>query len=155
MSKMGKAEKKVLSSLLSDGRRSYSKIAKDNKLTRQTVHNAVNRLYDSGVIQRFSTQLDFEKIGLDIKVYSLVSLNKRDDLVGFEKNLSYFKEISQIHRVLGQHDYILEITVPSRKILTGLFEKLGELPEIEKMETMLVFQTVKYSPDDPIRPLLD
>lgn len=155
MTKLGKAEKKVLASLLSDGRRPYSKIAKDNKLTRQTVHNAINRLYDAGVIQRFSTQLDFEKLGLDIRVYSLISLNKRDNRHKFEKSLSYFKEISQIHRVLGQHDYLLEITVPNRVALTNLFERIGELPEVERMETLLVFQTIKYSPDDPVRPLLD
>ena len=155
MAKLTKSEKKVLSSLLADGRRPYSKIAKDNKLTRQTVHNVIRRLYSNGIIKRFTTQLDMEKMGLDIKVFSLMSLNKRTGLDQFEKNLRYFKQISQIHRILGPHDYILEINVGSRKELTDFFERMGELPEVEKMESLLVFQTVKNSPNDPVSLLLD
>lgn len=155
MKKLGKAEKKVLGSLLSDGRRPYSKIAKDNKLTRQTVHNVVKRLYDSGIIKRFSVNVDIEKLGLDIKVYSLISLSSRENVKQVEKNLHYMKEISQIHRILGPHDYLLEITVPNRVALTALFDKIGALPDIERMETLLVFKTIKYAPDSPIRQLLD
>ncbi len=154
MRKLSKSEKKVLESLMADGRRPLSKIAKDNKLTRQTVHNVVRRLYDSGIIQKFSLRVDMEKVGLDIKVYSLISLKKRDNIRKVEKTLSYMKEISQIHRILGHQDYILEISVPSRSALTKLFERIGEIPDIEKMETMLVFQTVKYAPNDPVRKLL-
>ena len=154
MRKLGKADKKVLASLITDGRRPLSKIAKDNKLTRQTVHNVVKRLYASGIIQKFGVRVDMDKIGLDIKVYSLISLKKRDNIRKVEKTLSYMKEISQIHRVLGPHDYILEISVPSRLALTHLFERIGEIPDIEKMETMLVFQTVKYAPNDPVKKLL-
>ena len=84
MRKLGKAAKKVLASLITDGRRPFSKIAKDNKLTRQTVHNVVKRLYDSGIIQKFSVRVDMEKVGLDIRVYSLISLKKRDNITKFE-----------------------------------------------------------------------
>lgn len=154
MKKLAKAEKKVLASLIADGRRPLSKIAKDDKLTRQTVHNVVKRLYDSGIIQKFGLRVDMEKIGLDIKVYSLISLKSRENVRKVEKTLSYMKEISQIHRILGQHDYILEISVPSRAALTRLFEKISEIQDIEKIETLLVFQTVKYAPNDPVRSIL-
>jgi len=155
MRKLGKAGKKILASLITDGRRPYSKIAKDNKLTRQTVHNVVKRLYGSGIIQKFSVMVDIEKVGLGIKVYSLLSLKKRDNIRKVEKTLSYMKEISQIHRVLGPHDYILEISVPNRVALTKLFERISEIPDIEKMDSMLVFQTVKCVPNDPVKNLLD
>jgi len=155
MKALGKAEKKVLGSLLADGRRPYSKIAKDNKLTRQTVHNVIRRLYESGVIRKFGVQADTERLGLDLKVYSLLSLSRRDNAKQVEKTLSYMKEVSQIHRILGPHDYILEITVPSRASLTALFDRIGELPDVEKMESLLVFKTVKYAPDDPVRQVLD
>ena len=155
MRKLGKAEKKVLGSLITDGRRPYSKIAKDNKLTRQTVHNVIKRLYDSGIIRKFGVRLDNEKMGLDIRVYSFISLSKRDNIKKIEKTLSYMKEISQIHRILGSHDYILEISVPNRRALTALFEKIGDIHDVEKMESMLVFETVKYAPNDPLLPLLD
>ena len=64
------------------------------------------------------------------------------------------KEISQIHRILGPHDYIVEISVPTRSALTEIFERIGEIPDVEKMETMLVFKTVKYAPNDPVRGVL-
>ncbi|MCK4326856.1 MAG: Lrp/AsnC family transcriptional regulator [Candidatus Diapherotrites archaeon] len=155
MVKLSKSEKKVLSSLVVDARRPYSKIAKDNKLTRQTVHNVVRRLYASGVIQKFTAQLDLERVGLDIKVFSLMTLKRKNKLVEVEKSLSHMKEISQIHRVLGPHDYLLEISVPNRNALTKLFEKIVNIPDVERTESLLVFQTVKYSPNDPVHLFLD
>jgi len=39
--------------------------------------------------------------------------------------------------------------------LTKLFERISEMPDIEKMDSMLVFQTVKCAPNDPVKKLLD
>ncbi|MCD6523192.1 MAG: Lrp/AsnC family transcriptional regulator [Candidatus Diapherotrites archaeon] len=152
---LGKAEKKVLLCLLDNSRMSYSEIAKETWLSRQTVQRCIKSLKKKGVIRRFTVDVDPEKIGLDIMVYTMASFKRQTDYTKTERSLMYLREVSQVHHLLGRYDTLIEASVKDRRQLTALIKKIQGLSDIARTETFVVFETLKYAPEDPIRRILE
>lgn len=68
-----KIDARILEYLASDCRMGYAEISKAVNLSRMAVRARVLKLVDSGVIQRFTVQLDARKLGLSTSVFLEVS----------------------------------------------------------------------------------
>lgn len=71
-----KNEKTTLKALIDDGRASDTSISKKLKISVQAVRKIRNKLEESGVIKKYSTLVDYEKVG--IKVFAIVELKLID-----------------------------------------------------------------------------
>ena len=147
---LSKAEKKVLTSLLKNARAPLSEIAKENKVTRQTVYRAMKSLEEKGVIEYYTVCVPPDKVGLEFKVYILVSMKRVQPAKSINAQLAAMEEVSQVHDVLGRYDMILEVFVRDKKELRNVLDKLQDIPEIKSTETLFIFETIKYEPREPV-----
>ena len=70
MLKILDVDKKILLQLLRDSRQTYMNIAKNSKVTRQTVAKKIEEYIKQGIIRKFIPQLDPEELGLTIEPHS-------------------------------------------------------------------------------------
>lgn len=148
-------DKKILLNLLMDGRSSYSEIGRNVGMTRQSVYSRIKSLKRKGIIEKFTVELNKKELGLKLKAFVFIVATPVKELrKEAEKRLKNLPEISQINYLYGQFDIMLEILVESIDELTELLRKLQEITMIKKTETFIVYETAKYSPEDPLKRVL-
>ncbi len=103
---LNKQDKKILTILRGDSRKSYKEIAKDTGVAISTVHNTIKRLVSNGVIKNFSVKLDSKHLGFDISVIVGVKV-KHGSLDDVEKRLSNHPNVCQLFIVTGEYDLFL------------------------------------------------
>ncbi len=148
-------DKKLLKELLRDGRQSLSGLARRCPMSRQGVFSRIKSLRKRGVIQSFTATVDQKKLGLELKVYILVSA---DPLEEFREKacdaLVKMPEISEVHQLFGRFDFIIEVAVRDISKLKEVVAKIHELEMVNKTETLIVYKTEKNNPQHPIEETL-
>ena len=75
--KLTKNEKKTLKLLLRDGRASDTDIADQLKITKQAVGKIRRKLEESGVILKYSANVDYTKLGVTVFATETLTINSR------------------------------------------------------------------------------
>ena len=149
-----KKDKKILIELLKDGKKSFADLARSCKMTRQSIFSRVKSLKRKRIIKNFTVNLNHQKIGLNLRAYILISA----DLSGYLrnpdknpiKNLEVLPQVSQIHRLFGRFDFLIEILVKDVNELSDIIRKIHKLEIITRTETMIVHEKVKHNIQQPI-----
>jgi len=153
--KVEKKDAQILLDLLRDGRTSYSEIGRSCRITRQAVFNRVRKLMATGVIRRFTIQVNPAKLGLSLKAFILVTAEpSKEAREEAERALVRFPQISGIYRLFGRFDLLLEVLVQDIEELRELISQIHKLKMVKKTETLIVYQVVKEEPTDPIEHFL-
>ena len=74
--KVDDKDKRILNALLRNSKLSLREIAKIADVSVATVMNRVNRLEKEGIIKKYSTILDYEKLGFDVEVLIEIRISK-------------------------------------------------------------------------------
>jgi Lrp/AsnC family transcriptional regulator for asnA, asnC and gidA len=145
-----KKDKKVLIELLKDGRKSFAELARTCRMTRQSIFSRIKSLKRKGVIKSFTVILDQQKLGLNLKAYILLSASpsekarERASMV-----LMQFPQISQIHRLFGRFDFLIEVLVKDINELSDIIGKIHRIEVVTSTETMIVYKNIKYDVQHP------
>lgn len=151
-----KKDKKLLVELLKDGRKSFADLARACRMTRQSIFSRVKSLKRKGVIKRFTVVLDQQKLGLNLKAYILLSASPSEEARDrASKILAQFPQISQIHRLFGRFDFLVEVLVKDINELSEIIGKIHRLGVVTKTETMIVYQNIKYDVQHPFEKVLE
>ena len=147
-------ERLLLKELIWDGRQKIVTLAKKCSITRQSVYRKLDEFRRKGV--HFTVDFDPKEIGLRIRAYILIVAEPETE---FRKEtneiVKKFKEISQIHYLLGRFDLILEVIVRDIDELRGLLRKIQNLPAVQKTETLMVYETTKLNLQEPLIRILE
>jgi len=150
-----KKDKKILVELIKGGRKSFADLARKCRMTRQSIFSRVKSLKRKGIIKSFTVDLNQRKLGLNIKAYILVSADPSEELrEKASKILIKFPQFSQIHRLFGRFDFLIEVFVKNINELSDIIGKIHSLEMINRTETMIVHKNVKYNVQHPIENIL-
>ncbi|MHC1579686.1 MAG: Lrp/AsnC family transcriptional regulator [Candidatus Alkanophagales archaeon] len=153
---MDEKDRCILRELLSDGRLSYSELGRRCGLSRQTVFNRVRRLFERGLIRKFSACVDAERLGLPFKAYVLIVAKPdralREELAEF---LRRCRCVTQLHLLFGRFDFFVELLVRDKAELTAFIKSLHAFGAVERTETFMVYETLKHEPEAPLLAALD
>lgn len=151
---MDKKDKKILKELVKNGRKSFADLARTCKMTRQSIFSRMKSLKRKGIIKSFTVNLNQQKLGLNLKAYILISA----DLSGYLKhpsenpirNLRLLPQVSQIHRLFGRFDFLIEVLVKDINELSNIVTKIHKLEVVNRTETMIIHENIKYNLQQPI-----
>jgi len=150
-----KKDKKILVELLKDGRKSFVNLARSCRMTRQSIFSRIKSLKRKGIIKNFTVNLNQRKLGLNLKVYIIISAIPSEELREKAiKVLVKFPQFSQIHKLFGRFDLLIEALVKDIDELSSIVAKIHKLEMVEKTETMIVYQNVKYNVQHPFESAL-
>lgn len=134
---------KIVEILKQNGRISNKNLAEQIGLNPSSTLERVKKLEEKGVIQGYSANLDYNKMGYATTAIIQIALDKhnREIIKQFIKHVSSLKEVTELYHISGQYDYMLKIYVENNKQLQlFLIENLTSFEHISKTETLLIFE---------------
>lgn len=137
---------KIIEKLLKDGRATHQSIAEEYNFSRPAIHQRVSRLEEEKVIESYSANVDFDKIGLTIDAFVIVNAHTLDynELISQIKRLSNTGiYVEQVFRITGGKCVMIRVKTASTEKLRQLHDNILKLPGMIDTNTMLVLQEEK------------
>jgi Lrp/AsnC family transcriptional regulator for asnA, asnC and gidA len=131
----------IISFLQRDSRTPAAEIAKRLSLSETTVRNRIRKLADSGVIKRFTVNLDLAKLGKRITAFIMINTTKGQLAVAQE--LNSINEAIEVYSVTGEFDFAVKVVCESPSELERIIEKIRARASVERTTTFIVLSTVK------------
>lgn len=146
---MDEKDKKILDILLYNSRLSNKEISRKTLIPITTIYNRRKRLEKTGIIKKYTLDLDLRKLGKMISAYILISVDykelklskKTQERLGEEIRKSpYVKFVSLL---AGETDLLVRVDVEDvDKLNNFVLNKLRTIPGVDKTVTMVVLKDI-------------
>ena len=134
-------DRKIITKLQEDGRKSFREIAKEVDSTAVTVINRVDKMEDKGIIRGYTTDIDYRKLGYHV-VAAIELVVKGDKLEDIEKMLDEHKNVTAIYKITGDTDILTIAKFKEREELGNfVVDYLLDSNYVEKTITHVAFDT--------------
>ncbi|MDD1776562.1 MAG: Lrp/AsnC ligand binding domain-containing protein, partial [Candidatus Helarchaeota archaeon] len=112
------------------------------ELTAAAVKYRIQRLIETGIIYKFTIQIDRKKVGYDILAFLIIYAISKTQIGSIVKRLKQFPEISKIITLVGDPDIVSEINVTSMNGFIELLKKLSQIDEIQTFKTWFIMDII-------------
>lgn len=143
---------KILAVLQADSTRAVADIGKEVGLSTTPCWRRIQRLEETGVIQRRVAVLDPTKINTAVNVF--VSIKTDQHAIGwlekFHAAVVEFPEVVEFYRMSGEVDYLLRVVVPDIAAYDAFYKRLIAKIEISKISSAFAMEQIKYTTAMPL-----
>ncbi len=135
-------DRRILRHLIRDSRKSTAHLARTMGLSESAIRRRIDRLVKTGVIQRFTVAIDYEKADNPITVLMGVNASR---MPGPEvaKALRGIDNIVEIYTVTGEFDLILKIICQDIRCFEEIIEQIRNQDFIEKTRSFVVLNKIR------------
>jgi len=135
-------DKMILKILLRDSRLSLRQIAKKTGLSLSTIASRLRKLEKTGVIKKYTIEIDPEKLGYVFPVIIDVKVSK-GKLFEVEKEIAKHPNVLAVYDITGEYDVTVYAIFKTRKELDNFVKMLQRIENIERTHTKLILNVVK------------
>ncbi|MBB5605664.1 MULTISPECIES: Lrp/AsnC family transcriptional regulator [unclassified Janthinobacterium] len=128
-------DRKILSLLQENSRLSYSEIGRRIHLTAPAVTERVKRLEETGVIGKFSLQLNLRALGYSFEAFINITVESHDALDAWA---AARPEVLALHATTGNHCALIRLALKSPEHLQACLKSLGQ---VGKTSTSMVLSS--------------
>jgi Lrp/AsnC family transcriptional regulator, leucine-responsive regulatory protein len=134
-------DRRLLTLLAEDGRRSYADLAQAVGLSAPSVYARVKKLEDRGVITQYTIATSPEQLGYGIA--ALVAVRQQPGF-HWERLEAAFRDLPAVeacYSVTGDDSYVLLVRVTDARSLEDLLREIGCVEGVASTRTMLILST--------------
>lgn len=145
---------KLLELLQKDGSRSTAELADKLNMSQSPCWRRINRLTQSGVIDRTVAIINREQLGLDLVAFATINLSSvgRKNMEMFEEAVAKHDEVVECYTMTGAWDYMLKIVVRDiRHYEQFVRTYLLELPMIGEIHSHIAVTEIKNTTELPLK----
>ena len=150
---LDKMDKKLVSLLQEDCKKTTKQYADALNLSKTAVYERIRRLERNGVITNYVALVDKEKVQRNFTVLCHIRLAQhiKENVLRFEREVLKLEEVSECFHVSGDYDYILKIHVENMsKYREFMVTKLTAINNIGSTQSSFVINEVKSNTAIPI-----
>ncbi|WP_096359010.1 Lrp/AsnC family transcriptional regulator [Variibacter gotjawalensis] len=151
---MDQIDRKILDVLQRDTNQSIADIGSKVGLSQTPCWKRIQRLERLGIIQKRVALLDASKLDLSVTAFVTISVGDHSEpaLQRFRTEASRFPEVLDIHRMAGEHDYILRVVLPTVNAYDTFYRKLIDTVSVplKKVTSHFAIESVKATTALPI-----
>ncbi len=106
----------------------------------------VKKLEKNGIIKSYHAVVDPIALGLNVMTYILVNIgwHKEKASANFLQHVNDIDEIVECTIITGDGDFLLKVMCKDLKAYQDLlFNVLSQIPEVERLKTLMTLSTVK------------
>ncbi len=143
-------DKRIISELRKDSRKSVRDLAKGLGESPSTIYNRRKRLEERGIIKNFTVHLDYKKIELAYVSFLLfkVNLDHEKRIRDVASELQKLDSVYEVHIITGQYNIMAKFRTNSPEELSKLIlDQINSIKGIIEIETFLVLETEKEEND--------
>lgn len=138
--KIDRLDASLLEELQSNARIGVLELSRRLGIARGTVQARIDRLVASGVIRSFTTNLNLEALGYQVKAYVTVEV-KEGQIESVVEPLNQIDEVVEVHSVAAQGDMLCLVVTRSNQHLMDVLEKILSIPDIARTSTAIVLKS--------------
>lgn len=137
---MDDLDRKIVTLLRGNGRRSVSDLALETGSSRATVRGRIERMEEDGTIIGYTVMLRADALEDAVRGVMMIEIEGHvtDRVI---RTLGGFPEVSQIHTTNGRWDLLVELSAASLTEFDGVLRKIRLVPGITGSETSLLLST--------------
>jgi Lrp/AsnC family transcriptional regulator len=149
---MDSTDLKILAILQEDASLSIAEVAARVNLSQTPCWRRIQRLEMSGVIERRVAILNPQAIGMDISVFVSIESgdHSTDWLARFSALLCEMPEVMEVHRMAGDIDYLLHVTVRSMAAYDAFYRNLISQVPLKNVTSRFAMERVKCTTAYPL-----
>lgn len=137
---MDKFDQAIINALVANSRRSIASIGEVIGLSRTAVNDRIQRLKESGIIQRYTIDVRRNDVA-KVVVYFQLTFRPFDAKV-IAPYLKGISEITRAHTLCGDTDLIVYVEAESMIRISQIRALLAALPDLDKIQTFTVLDSL-------------
>lgn len=145
---MEDTDRHIIRLLASDGRMSYTDVARATGLSTSAAHQRVRRLEERGVIQGYRAVLNPAALGLPLTAFISVTPFDPSAPDDVSERLESIDEIEACHSVAGAESYILKVRVAGPAELEDLIARIRAAANVSSRTTVVL--STPYEARSPV-----
>ncbi len=133
-------DRRLVEGLVRDGRMSVRALAESVHISRAHAYARLERLHDSGIIEGYTAQLDFDAAGLHSSAYVALSI-RQDSWRGISDALRALPFVYHFSLLGGDYDVLVLVRAPTNVALRHVvLEQLQGIDGVLSSKTWLIFE---------------
>src|SRR3982074_1399917 len=149
---MDKLDKKILEHLQKNGGLTAAELADRIGLSKAPCWRRIKRLEEEGIIKQTVALLDARALNLGTTVFVTLKTGKPSEawFAKFVKAVRDIPEVTEIHRMSGDVDYLMRIVVPDIDAYDVVYKRLIRSVEVQDVSASFALETIKYTTALPL-----
>lgn len=139
---MDELDGRIVFALAENSRLSFREMAKKLGVSTSTVAQHVKRLESQKVVRRYSTDLDWEKLGFDLTALIEITI-RGQPLLKVQAQIAKLPQVVSVWDITGEFDSMALVRVKNRRELSATVKKILDIDGVEHSDTHLILNTVK------------
>ena len=135
---LSELQKRIVEELQVNSRISFKELAEKLHFSPPTIASQLHELESAEVVQKFTVQLDYHKLGFLLRAIASVSMPNQDIKTGIQNILATIPQVVRYYRVTGVFDYYVELVATS---LADLDSALISLSRVGKTQTSIILES--------------
>jgi DNA-binding Lrp family transcriptional regulator len=135
-------DRKLVNSLLGDGRASLRSLAEELDVSVTTVSNHLSDLEEEGIIEGYTPKVNYDKLGYDVTAILQLKV-EGSALQDVTEELSEHRQMVTVYEVTGDHDIIAVGKFTDTDDMNDEIKTLLNDPEIKESNTSVVLNAAK------------
>ena len=143
---MDRYDTRILTELQSDGRISWSKLAKRINLSASACQRRVESLIERGIIENFTVNLNEDALGNHVKAFVAVNLDRQNTELAqdFRRRVREHPQVQACHMISGAIDFMLEVVATDLDAIGNFIDgELLSMPAVKDASSSIVLKVVK------------
>ena len=145
---LDRTDLQILRILQEDGRITVKELAHRVHLSPTPVFDRMRRMEAAGIIERYTTVLNADKLGQGFIVFCSVKLRRmgKDIAHDFIDRIQDIPEVAECYNISGEFDFLLKIYAPDMHYYNEfLINVLGTIESLGSVQSCFVMNPVKTS----------
>lgn len=149
---MDSTDRKILALVQADASLSVAEIAAKVNLSQTPCWRRIQKLEQSGVIERRVALVDPAAIGLGLTVFVAIESgdHSKDWLDRFAEVLGSMAEVMEVYRMAGDVDYLIKVTVADMAAYDDFYQRLIERVPLKNVTSRFAMERVKFTTAYPV-----
>jgi Lrp/AsnC family transcriptional regulator len=143
---------KILRILQGDCTQPIAEIGKAVGLSTTPCWRRIQRLEETGVIQRRVALLNPKKVQAGVTVFVSITTNRHslEWLEKFHAAVVDMPEVIEFYRMSGQVDYLLRVVVPDIEAYDAFYKRLISRIELTSVSSAFAMEQIKFTTELPL-----
>jgi len=135
-------DRRLLEILREDSRRRLKDIAGELSKPVSTIHERVRKLVRTRVIKKFTVEVDYSKLGYNVKALILLNVDGKH-ILDVEGDISRHPNVEAVYDITGEFDVAVIASFKSISELDEFVKWLLKHPYIKQSRTSIIFRVAK------------
>jgi Lrp/AsnC family transcriptional regulator len=149
---MDKLDRKILEQLQKNAALTAAELADRIGLSKAPCWRRIQRLEEEGVIKQRVALLDARALNVGTTVFVTLKTGNHSEawFERFVKAVRDIPEVTEIHRMSGDVDYLMRIVVPDIDAYDAVYKRLIASVEFQDVSASFALETIKYTTALPL-----